>query len=49
MKCKDVMSAVLTAEQALKLVGEMFVYHMPFNRALGMELERYERVRTAGL
>ncbi|EDK5636694.1 thioesterase family protein, partial [Salmonella enterica subsp. enterica serovar Montevideo] len=25
------MSAVLTAEQALKLVGEMFVYHMPFN------------------
>lgn len=26
------MSAVLTAEQALKLVGEMFVYHMPFNR-----------------
>lgn len=43
MKCKDDMSAVLTAEQALKLVGEMFVYHMPFNRALGMELERYEK------
>ena len=21
----------------------MFVYHMPFNRALGMELERYEK------
>ncbi len=37
------MSAVLTAEQALKLVGEMFVYHMPFNRALGMELEHYEK------
>ncbi|WP_152068704.1 acyl-CoA thioesterase YigI [Escherichia coli] len=37
------MSAVLIAEQALKLVGEMFVYHMPFNRALGMELERYEK------
>lgn len=37
------MSSVLTAEQALKLVGEMFVYHMPFNRALGLELERYER------
>lgn len=37
------MSAVLTAEQALKLVGEIFVYHMPFNRALGMELERYEK------
>lgn len=37
------MSAVLTAEQALKLVDEMFVYHMPFNRALEMELERYEK------
>ncbi|EJU6107420.1 thioesterase family protein [Salmonella enterica] len=37
------MSAVLTAEQALKLVGEMFVYHMPFNRALGLELVRYEK------
>ncbi|HEE1231326.1 TPA: thioesterase family protein, partial [Klebsiella pneumoniae] len=22
----------LTAEAALKLVGEIFVYHMPFNR-----------------
>jgi acyl-coenzyme A thioesterase PaaI-like protein len=28
---------------ALKLVGEIFVYHMPFNRALGLELERYEK------
>ncbi|MGL4718988.1 MAG: thioesterase family protein, partial [Kluyvera intermedia] len=27
------MSAQLTAEAALKLVGEIFVYHMPFNRA----------------
>ncbi|MDF2779865.1 MAG: hypothetical protein K0S90_3388, partial [Enterobacteriaceae bacterium] len=26
------MSAVLTAEEALQLVGEIFVYHMPFNR-----------------
>ena len=34
------MSAVLTAEQALKLVGEMFVYHMPFNRALGMDKQK---------
>ncbi len=33
----------LTAEAALKLVGEIFVYHMPFNRALGLELERYEK------
>lgn len=32
----------LTAEAALKLVGELFVYHMPFNRALGLQLERYE-------
>ena len=37
------MSATLTADQALKLVGEIFVYHMPFNRALGLELERYEK------
>jgi acyl-coenzyme A thioesterase PaaI-like protein len=37
------MSATLTAEEALKLVGEIFVYHMPFNRALGLELERYEK------
>ncbi len=33
----------LTAAAALKLVGEIFVYHMPFNRALGLELERYEK------
>lgn len=37
------MSAELTAEAALKLVGDIFVYHMPFNRALGLELERYEK------
>ena len=37
------MSAMLTAEEVLKLVGEIFVYHMPFNRALGLELERYEK------
>ena len=37
------MSAVLTAEEALQLVGEIFVYHMPFNRALGLELDRYEK------
>ena len=33
------MSATLTAEETLKLVGEIFVYHMPFNRALGLELD----------
>ena len=44
------MSAVLTAEQALKLVGEMFVYHMPFNRAhWGWNWSVTKRVRTAGL
>lgn len=37
------MSAVLTAAEALKMVGEMFIYHMPFNRALGLELERFEQ------
>ena len=37
------MSAQLTAEAALKLVGEIFVYHMPFNRALNLELEVYEK------
>lgn len=36
------MSTTLSADQALQLVGEIFVYHMPFNRALGLELERYE-------
>lgn len=33
----------LTPEAALQLVGEIFVYHMPFNRALGLELIRYEK------
>ncbi|MBH8375492.1 thioesterase family protein, partial [Pseudomonas aeruginosa] len=32
------MSAVLTAEQAMNLVGERFVSHMPFNGAFGVEL-----------
>lgn len=31
---------------SLEIMGEMgFVYHMPLNAGLGMELERYERVR----
>lgn len=37
------MSALLTTEDVLKRVGEIFVNHMPFNRALGFELERYEK------
>jgi len=27
---------------ARRLIGEIFVYHMPFNRALGLELDRLE-------
>ena len=34
---------ILTNDAALQLVGEIFVYHMPFNRALGLELMRYEK------
>ncbi len=34
---------ILTAEAVLQLVGEMFVYHMPFNKALGLELEHYDK------
>lgn len=37
------MSAVpMDQAAARRLIGEIFVYHMPFNRALGMELERLE-------
>ncbi|WP_058911799.1 thioesterase family protein [Entomohabitans teleogrylli] len=36
-------SRMLSAEAVLQLVGEMFVYHMPFNRTLGLELECYEK------
>ena len=43
------MSAMLTAEEALKLVGEIFVYHMPFNRALGLELSVTKRLCPAQL
>jgi hypothetical protein len=33
----------LTAAAALKLVGEIFVYHMPFNRALGWSWSAMKR------
>lgn len=33
---------LLTQDAARRLIGEIFVYHMPFNRALGLELERLE-------
>ena len=37
------MSAVpLDQAAARRLIGEIFVYHMPFNRALGLELDRLE-------
>lgn len=32
----------LTQETARRLIGEVFVYHMPFNRELGLELDRFE-------
>ncbi|STV96975.1 protein PaaI [Klebsiella michiganensis] len=33
----------LTGRRGPEAGGEIFVYHMPFNRALGLELERYEK------
>lgn len=37
------MSALpLDQDAARRLIGEIFVYDMPFNRALGLELERLE-------
>ncbi|MDU7865840.1 MAG: thioesterase family protein, partial [Pantoea sp.] len=35
-------SLVLTQQDARRLVGEIFVYHMPFNQALGLELTRLD-------
>ncbi|MDX7991276.1 thioesterase family protein [Xenorhabdus littoralis] len=34
---------ILTPEEARKFIGEVFVYHMPFNRLLGLELLRFEQ------
>lgn len=34
---------ILTRAEALDLVGDIFVYQMPFNRALGLNLECLER------
>ena len=33
---------LLTQDAARRLIGEIFVYDMPFNRALGLELKRLE-------
>lgn len=33
---------MLSPEATLQLVAEMFINHMPFNRTLGLELERFE-------
>lgn len=35
-------ATLLSREDALALIGDIFVYQMPFNRALGLELQRYE-------
>ncbi|VEA61345.1 Uncharacterized protein, possibly involved in aromatic compounds catabolism [Serratia plymuthica] len=32
----------LTLDAARQKIGEIFVYHMPFNRELGLELRRFE-------
>ncbi|MBI6549560.1 thioesterase family protein [Xenorhabdus lircayensis] len=37
------MDITLTPEEARKFIGEVFVYHMPFNRFLGLELLRFEQ------
>ncbi|MBD2795500.1 thioesterase family protein [Xenorhabdus sp. 18] len=34
---------LLTPEEARQFIGEVFVYHMPFNRLLGLELLRFEQ------
>ena len=34
---------ILPCDDALKLVGDIFVYQMPFNRVLGLELEYHEQ------
>ena len=35
-------SPMLTQQDARQLIGEIFVYHMPFNQALGLELEHLD-------
>ena len=35
-------SALLSQQEARRLVGEIFIYAMPFNQALGLELDRLE-------
>lgn len=35
-------SVLLSQQEARRMVGEIFIYHMPFNQALGLELERLE-------
>ncbi|ATM88215.1 thioesterase family protein [Yersinia massiliensis] len=33
----------LTLDEARQMIGEVFVYHMPFNRELGLKLTRFEQ------
>ncbi|MBA4821704.1 thioesterase family protein [Pantoea ananatis] len=35
-------SVLLTQQDARRLVGEIFIYHMPFNQALGLELDHLD-------
>ena len=35
-------SLLLSQQEARQMVGEIFVYYMPFNQALGLELDRLE-------
>lgn len=35
---------LLPADTVMKMVGDMFIYQMPFNRALGLELAHFDAV-----
>lgn len=35
-------ATLLTQEDARRLIGEVFIYHMPFNRELGLELDKFD-------
>lgn len=35
-------STLLSQQEARRLIGEIFVYHMPFNQALGLALDKLE-------
>lgn len=37
------MEKILTLEEAQALIGHVFVYQMPFNQLIGLELIRFEQ------